>query len=130
MTKIKETMNESSTEFDNELSINNVLYYPWIGQSYKNTTLKVLVVGESHYYGSDCEKNKIKNRWVKSIRKVMFDSLLSMIATLFILLAVGFLAGKCNIIDGIASKRLSALILKVAQPALIIESLIGMEYSR
>ena len=60
----------------------------------------------------------------------MFDSLLSMIATLFILLAVGFLAGKCKIIDGIASKRLSALILKVAQPALIIESLIGMEYSR
>ena len=60
----------------------------------------------------------------------MFDSLLSMIATLFVLLAVGFVAGKCNIIDGIASKRLSALILKVAQPALIIESLIGMDYTR
>ena len=60
----------------------------------------------------------------------MFDSLLTMIATLFILLAVGFLSGKLNIIDGVASKRLSALILKIAQPALIVESLIGMEYSR
>ena len=59
----------------------------------------------------------------------MFDSLISMIATLFILLVVGFCAGKFKIIDSIASKRLSALILKVAQPALIIESLIGMEYS-
>lgn len=37
-------MNESSTEFDNQFSKNNVLYYPWVGQSYKNTSPKVLVV--------------------------------------------------------------------------------------
>ena len=53
-------MNESSTEFDNQFSKNNVLYYPWVGQSYKNTTPKVLVVGESHYYDSDCEKDEFK----------------------------------------------------------------------
>ena len=59
----------------------------------------------------------------------MFDSLLTMIATLFVLLVVGFCAGRLKIIDEVASKRLSALIIKIAQPALIIDSLIGMEYT-
>ena len=58
-----------------------------------------------------------------------FGALLTMIATLFVLLVVGFTVGKLNIVDEIASKRLSALIIKVAQPALIVNSLIVMEYS-
>ncbi len=51
------------------------------------------------------------------------------IITLFILLMIGVVAGKFNIIDSIASKRLSTIIIKIGQPALIISSLIKMEYS-
>jgi predicted permease len=52
-----------------------------------------------------------------------------MIIAFFILLMVGFVAGKVKIIDAVASKKLSALIIKIGQPALIINSLIKMEYS-
>lgn len=51
------------------------------------------------------------------------------IITLFILLIVGFICGKTGVIDSVASKKLSALIIKVGQPALIIYSLIKMDYS-
>ena len=56
-----------------------------------------------------------------------FIPFLNTIATLFILLAVGFLAGKTKIIDSIASKRLSKLIINIAQPALHIHALTGVE---
>lgn len=58
-----------------------------------------------------------------------FSALLSTIATLFVLLIVGYIAGKTGIIDGTASKKLSALILKVSQPILIIYSIVKMQYS-
>ncbi len=58
-----------------------------------------------------------------------FTDFFNMIIAFFILLVVGFIAGKTKIVDGVASKRLSALIIKIGQPALIINSLIKMEFS-
>ena len=58
-----------------------------------------------------------------------FTALLNTIATLFIMLIVGYVAGKVGIIDGVASKKLSNLIIKIAQPALIIYSIVKMQYS-
>ena len=58
-----------------------------------------------------------------------FSALLSTIATLFVILIVGYIAGKTGIIDSIASKRLSKLIINIAQPALIISSIVKMQYS-
>ena len=58
-----------------------------------------------------------------------FTSFLNTTAALFLMLAVGFTAGKLKIIDSIASKRLSKLILSIAQPALIIHSLTKTAYS-
>ena len=58
-----------------------------------------------------------------------FTEFFNLILAFFILLIVGFVAGKTKIIDTVASKKLSALIIKVGQPALIINSLIKMEYS-
>lgn len=58
-----------------------------------------------------------------------FSALLTTIATLFIMLIVGYVAGKVGIIDGVASKKLSELIIKIAQPALIISSIVKMQYS-
>ncbi len=58
-----------------------------------------------------------------------FSALLTTIATLFIMLIVGYIAGKTGIIDSVASKKLSALIIKIAQPALIISSIVKMQYS-
>ena len=59
-----------------------------------------------------------------------FNSLLSTIATLFILLMAGFIAGKLKIIDEIASKKLSKLIITIGQPFLIISALISAEFSK
>ena len=59
-----------------------------------------------------------------------FTGFFNTILAMFMLLIIGFIAGKVNIIDSVASKKLSTLIIKVAQPALIIGSLIKMEYSR
>ncbi len=58
-----------------------------------------------------------------------FNALLNTIATLFILMMVGFAAAKLNIIDEVASKKLSNLIIKIGNPALIISSIISMSYS-
>ncbi len=58
-----------------------------------------------------------------------FFSLLNTIATLFLLMTTGFVLSKLGIIDEIASKRLSKLIIVLGQPCLIIGSLIKMEYS-
>lgn len=54
---------------------------------------------------------------------------LNMIVTLFLLLSVGYVAGKRNIIHSEASKNLSKLIIHVGQPAMIIYNLVKMEYS-
>ena len=58
-----------------------------------------------------------------------FSSFLTTIATLFVMLIVGYVAGKMGIIDSVASKKFSALIIKIAQPALIISSIVGVRYS-
>lgn len=58
-----------------------------------------------------------------------FDKLYIVVASLFILLAIGFLCRKMKIIDDTASKKLSKLILSVGQPAMLISSLAGAEYN-
>lgn len=58
-----------------------------------------------------------------------FDRLYIVVATLFILLAVGFLCRKVGIIDDTTSKKLSKLILSVGQPAMLVGSLAGAEYT-
>ena len=58
-----------------------------------------------------------------------FNSFLNTTAALFLMLAVGFIAGKLKIMDSVASKRFSKLILSIAQPALIIHSLSKTAYS-
>ena len=58
-----------------------------------------------------------------------FTSFLNTVITMFIILIVGYVLGKINVIDGVASKKLSSLIVIVAQPALIINSIISKQYS-
>lgn len=58
-----------------------------------------------------------------------FDALNVVVATLSVILAIGFLCRKIEIIDDVASKRLSKLILMVGQPAMIIHSMASAEYS-
>ena len=58
-----------------------------------------------------------------------FNKLYVVVATLTIILAVGFLCRKIGIIDDVASKRLSKLILMVGQPAMIIYSMANIEYT-
>lgn len=58
-----------------------------------------------------------------------FDRLYIVVATLFVIMAVGFLCRKVKVIDDVASKKLSRLILTVGQPAMLISSLAGAEYS-
>lgn len=58
-----------------------------------------------------------------------FISLLNMVATLAILLAVGFGSRKAGLIDDTFSKKLSKLVVNIGQPMLIINSLISLEYS-
>ena len=58
-----------------------------------------------------------------------FDKLYIVVATLFVLMAVGFLCRKLGVIDDTASKKLSRLILSVGQPAMLISSLASAEYT-
>ena len=58
-----------------------------------------------------------------------FLSLLSTIATLFLLLVAGYSSRKFGIINDVASKNLSNLIVRLGQPMLIIGSLLSVEYS-
>ncbi len=57
-------------------------------------------------------------------------SLFSTIATLFLLLACGYIAGKLNIIDEVARKKLSKLVVSIGQPFLIISSITNVEYTK
>lgn len=51
--------------YDTEFSkCTDLRYYPWVGEDYKKQNFKILVLGESHYYGeyiSEEEKNRIDN---------------------------------------------------------------------
>ena len=58
-----------------------------------------------------------------------FTALLTIIATLFLLMACGFFARKKGIIYEVASKRLSTLIIKIGQPMMIISALTEAEFS-
>lgn len=58
-----------------------------------------------------------------------FTSLLSTIATLFLLLVAGYVARKVGIINDVASKNLSKLVVQLGQPMLIIGSLLSVEFS-
>jgi len=58
-----------------------------------------------------------------------YSAFLSVIATLFCLMILGFFLGKIKILDEVASKKFSKLILTVAQPCLIVSSLTKMKYS-
>ncbi len=58
-----------------------------------------------------------------------FSALLTIIATLFLLMACGFFARKRGIIDDVASKRLSTLIIKIGQPMMIISALVEADFS-
>ena len=57
-----------------------------------------------------------------------FNSFLMTVITLFVLLIVGYVAGKRGIVDSVASKKFSSLIISIAQPALIIYSIISQPY--
>ncbi len=56
-------------------------------------------------------------------------ALIGMVACLFLLLSVGYLARRVGIIDDALSKGLSRLIIRIGQPALIINSLLRQPYS-
>lgn len=58
-----------------------------------------------------------------------FSALLTIMATLFLLMACGFFARKKGIIDDVASKRLSTLIIKIGQPMMIISALVEADFS-
>ena len=58
-----------------------------------------------------------------------FVPFLYTVITLFVMLIVGYVAGKTGIVNDTASKNLSKLIISIGQPALIIYSVIRMEYS-
>ncbi len=57
--------------------------------------------------------------------KTLFDSALVM----FIPVVIGFIAQKIGIIRGQATKIISAFVLKIAQPFMILTSMLGTEYS-
>lgn len=58
-----------------------------------------------------------------------FYSLIKIMIVLFLLLATGYTARKIGVIDEVASKRLSKLIVNIGQPMMIVYSLIKIEYS-
>lgn len=59
-----------------------------------------------------------------------YTSFINTILALFIMLAIGFLAGRTKIIDSPTSKKLSEILIKISQPALIISSLTSVKYSK
>lgn len=58
-----------------------------------------------------------------------YGALLSSDATLFLLLAAGFIANKTHVIDEVSTKKLSSVIVKIGQPFLLISSLISLDFS-
>lgn len=57
-------------------------------------------------------------------------SLLTILLTLFLLMICGYICRRRNIIDTVASKRLSSLIISVGQPMMIIAALNNAKYSK
>ena len=58
-----------------------------------------------------------------------FLAFLGVVITLFLLMICGWIAARLNVIDDTASNRLSALIIKIGQPMMIISALVNAEFS-
>ena len=58
-----------------------------------------------------------------------FLNLLSTIAILVLLMVTGFICRKLNVIDGVASKKLSSLIISIGLPMMVIAALIAKPFS-
>ena len=58
-----------------------------------------------------------------------FDALYTVVATLMMIIAVGFICRKVGIINDVSSKNLSRLVLMVGQPAMLIYSMSSAEYN-
>ena len=58
-----------------------------------------------------------------------FTALLNSVAALIVLLIAGIIANKIGVINSTSSKMLSKLIVRIAQPLLIISAMLKMEYS-
>jgi len=58
-----------------------------------------------------------------------FNAIINTTVTMLILMAIGFAASKFRVIDETASKNLSALIVNVGQPFLMVSSLVNAEFS-
>lgn len=58
-----------------------------------------------------------------------FDALYVVVATITVLLGVGFICRKTGIINDVSSKNLSKIVLTVGQPAMLIHSMSGAEYN-
>jgi len=58
-----------------------------------------------------------------------FDALYLVVATLMLIIAVGFICRKVGIINDVSSKNLSRLVLMVGQPAMLIYSMSSAEYN-
>lgn len=56
-----------------------------------------------------------------------FLPLINTVASMFIMLVVGFIGGKANIIDEDASKKISEIVIKIAQPFMIAGAVLSME---
>lgn len=54
----------------------------------------------------------------------------TVIAMLFLLMAIGFAARKLNIIDEFATKRFSKLIICIGQPCMLMNAFVNYEYSK
>ena len=59
-----------------------------------------------------------------------FLSLIRILIVLFMMLMVGFYARKKGIIDTAASKKLSALIVNIGQPAMIMNPLFKVDFEK
>jgi predicted permease len=59
---------------------------------------------------------------IGGLKMTEFNIVAGQVITLFVILIVGFLAGKFNIIDHIAAKKLSGVLLYITSPLLILNS--------
>lgn len=58
-----------------------------------------------------------------------FTALNTVVLTLFVIMAIGFLCRKVKVIDDVASKKMAKIILAIGQPAMLVYSLSSAEYS-
>ena len=52
-------MQDLDKTFDSDFQscVTTLRYYPWVGKNYAQQKCRILIVGESHYYGEDCTSN-------------------------------------------------------------------------